>query len=120
MTNIYGLSGLRPAAAAAKTVTCPPYDVIKPDTKLEALLKANEASLYHIVLGSQPKETLKNFCEKGLLIRDNEPAFYVYEQKFDTGRRLGFLAAVEVTPYEAKEVIRHEKTLMKRYGAASV
>ena len=110
MTNIYGLSGLRPAAAAAKTVTCPPYDVIKPDTKLEALLKANEASLYHIVLGSQPKEALKNFCQKGLLIRDNEPAFYVYEQKFDTGRRLGFLAAVEVTPYEAKEVIRHEKT----------
>ncbi|MEA4891304.1 MAG: DUF1015 family protein [Peptococcaceae bacterium] len=110
MTNIYGLSGLRPAAEAVKPLTCPPYDVIKPGTRLEAILKANERSLYHIVLGEEPVETLAAFLRQGLLIEDGEPAFYVYEQRYGTGRRLGFLTSVEVTPYEEKEIIRHEKT----------
>lgn len=110
MTTIYGLSGLRPAAEAVKPLTCPPYDVIKPGTKLEALLAANEKSLYHIVLGEKPVEALAAFQERGLLIEDGEPAFYVYEQSYAGGRRLGFLSAVEVTPYEDNEIIRHEKT----------
>ena len=110
MTKITGLAGLRPSASAAKRITCPPYDVIKPGTKLEALLQENLQSMYHVVLGDQPVRTLEKMKACGDLITDTEEAFYVYEQCYGEKRRIGVLAAVEVSAYEEKQVIRHEKT----------
>ncbi len=110
MAKIFGLAGLRPAKAWAEKVTCPPYDVIKPGTSLEKLLQSNPDSLYHVILGDSPVAGLAALREKGILIDDEEPGFYVYEQCYGEVRRLGMLAAPEVTPYEQKEVIRHEKT----------
>ncbi|MDR0468433.1 MAG: DUF1015 domain-containing protein [Peptococcaceae bacterium] len=110
MTKIFGLAGLRPGDGQADKVTCPPYDVIKPDTRLEGLLRDNPKSLYHVILGDAPASALERLIEAGVLIKDDEPAYYVYEQRYGGQRRLGFFAAPEVTPYEAREVIRHEKT----------
>ena len=110
MANIFGLAGLRPGRGWAEKVTCPPYDVIKPDTPLEALLHGNPDSLFHVILGDRPAAALGRLLQKGFLIEDLEPGFYVYEQLFGGNRRTGFLAAAEVTPYEAKDIIRHEKT----------
>ncbi|MCL1849162.1 MAG: DUF1015 family protein [Clostridiales bacterium] len=110
MTNIFGLTGLRPGEGWAKQVTCPPYDVIKPGSPLEAILKGNHDSLYHVTLGSSPAAALAGLIQRGVLIEDQEPGFYVYEQRFGADRRVGFLAAPEVTPYEARQIIRHEKT----------
>jgi uncharacterized protein (DUF1015 family) len=114
LTEIYGLTGLRPGAGFEKTVTCPPYDVIKPGTVLEALLAANPQSLYHVVLGAAPEQALQQFVKDGVLVRDEVPAFYVYEQIKGDQRRLGFLTAVAVTPYEKKDIIRHEKTFEEK------
>lgn len=114
MTRIFGLSGLRPSKEAVKAVTCPPYDVIKPGTKLEGLLNNNPVSLYHVVLGSHPLEALKKLIEDYNLIQDEQPAFYVYEQQYEGQRRLGFIVSVEVTDYQKKDVIRHEKTFEEK------
>ncbi len=110
MTKIYGLAGYRPATESVKSITCPPYDVIKPDTPLEALLISNPDSLYHVTLGETPAAALDRLIQTGALIKDAEPAYYVYEQLYGGIRRTGILCATEVTPYEAREVIRHEKT----------
>ncbi len=110
MAKIFGLAGLRPAEAWAEKVTCPPYDVIKPGTPLEMLLQSNPDSLYHVILGGSPVAELAALRQKGALIEDEKPGFYVYEQCYGAQRRLGMLAAPQVTPYEQKEVIRHEKT----------
>ena len=110
MTKIYGLAGYRPAKDYVKAVTCPPYDVIKPDTLLDSLLKANADSLYHVILGDEPVAALGRLIDSGALVADGQSAFYVYEQNYDGIRRTGLLCATEVTPYEDKEVIRHEKT----------
>ena len=110
MAKIFGLSGLRPGKDLAERVTCPPYDVIKPDTPLETLLRSNPDSLYHVILGEDPAAALARLVEARVLDADGEPGFYVYEQRFGDRRRIGFLAAPEVSPYEAKEIIRHEKT----------
>ena len=48
--------------------------------------------------------------ENGALIADEEPAYYVYEQTWDGGQRTGALVAAAVSPYQDKQVIRHEKT----------
>ena len=114
MTEIFGLTGLRPGTGFEKTLTCPPYDVIKPGTALESLLAANPKSLYHVVLGDHPAQSLQDLVEDGVLIRDDVPAFYIYEQIKGGSRRLGFLTAVAVTPYEKKEIVRHEKTFEEK------
>ncbi|MDW8363446.1 MAG: DUF1015 family protein [Myxococcales bacterium] len=110
MVAAYGLVGLRPAPQYAARVAAPPYDVIKPGSPLERLLAAEPLSLYHVVLGPDPKGALDRLVAAGGLVRDDEPAFYVYEQRWNGGERVGVLFAGEVTPYEARQIVRHEKT----------
>lgn len=111
MKEIKGLVGLRPAdnEAIAK-ISTPPYDVIKPGSNLEQALQDNPHSLYHITLGPQPVEALKELREKEYLLQDELPCFYIYEQQYGQETRTGVLAATAVTDYKAGKIIRHEKT----------
>ena len=110
MVATIGLTGLRPDPARVSQIAAPPYDVIKPGTPLEKLLKNTASSLYHISLGDQPAAARDRMVADGSLIEDDEPAYYVYEQTWPEGQRTGVFVAAEVTPYSAKQVIRHEKT----------
>jgi uncharacterized protein (DUF1015 family) len=114
MANIAGLQGLRAAKDKAGALATPPYDVIKEGSPLEALLNSNPNSFYHVTLGPNPNQALKDLQDRGVLIPDTEPCFYVYEQKWTTGvihnERLGFFAAVAVSAYAEGNIIRHEKT----------
>ncbi|MFW6067566.1 MAG: DUF1015 family protein [Myxococcota bacterium] len=110
MVEAIGLRGLRPAPEHVTRVSAPPYDVIKPGSKLEARLQKEPASLYHITLGDRPKEALDRLRGEGFLVEDDEPAYYVYEQRFGDEARTGVLLAAEVSPYEERKIIRHEKT----------
>jgi uncharacterized protein (DUF1015 family) len=110
MVATIGLTGLRPDPARVSKVAAPPYDVIKPGTPLEHLLENTPSSLYHISLGDQPAAARDRMVADGLLIEDDEPAYYVYEQTWPGGQRTGVFVAAEVTPYEARQIIRHEKT----------
>lgn len=110
-----GLVGLRPDPAVVRRVTAPPYDVIKPGSALEKLLSAEPLSLYHVTLGKDPAGAFARLREGGALIPDEEPCYYVYEQRWTlpsggVEARTGVFVAAEVTPYEAKQIIRHEKT----------
>lgn len=110
MVATIGLVGLRPRPDHAARVTSPPYDVIKPGTKLEARLKSEPASLYHVILGDQPADALSRLRSEGFLVEDDEPCYYVYEQRWDGETRTGVLVAGEVSPYAERKIIRHEKT----------
>ena len=114
MAKIFGLSGYRPGKDWPDKVTCPPFDVIKPHSPLEALLQKNPYSLYHVTLGETPAAALDQLLKDGVLIEDSESGFYIYEQRYGDQRRRGVLAAPEVLPYEAKTVIRHEKTFEEK------
>lgn len=110
MVATCGLVGLRPNPNAVGEVPSPPYDVIKPGSPLESHLQANGRSLFHVILGDDPKASLDKLVAEGALVEDGAPALYVYEQSFAGETRLGVFLAAEVTPYEAGNVIRHEKT----------
>ncbi|MDF1563260.1 MAG: DUF1015 family protein [Deltaproteobacteria bacterium] len=113
MTVVAGLVGLRPAPERVAKVSCPPYDVIKEGTPLEAKLQAEDDSLFHVTLGDAPAAALTSLRARNALIDDNEPAFYVYEQTWELptpGQRTGVFLACEVTDYAEHQVIRHEKT----------
>ena len=109
-THCDGLIGLRPRPKTADKVSAPPYDVIKPGSNLEEFLKKRPESLYHATLGEDPVEALRDMMAKELLIPDLEPCYYVYEQKWANGERLGVFSAIEVADYSEAKVIRHEKT----------
>jgi uncharacterized protein (DUF1015 family) len=110
MAAIQGLHGLRPAPETAARLVTPPYDVIKEGSPLESFLSKNPASFFHVTLGPNPAEALALLQKQRVLIPDEEPCFYVYEQTWNGGGRLGFFAAVEVSAYSEGHVIRHEKT----------
>ncbi len=110
MVATIGLTGLRPNPERVSDVASPPYDVIKPGTRLEELLQSNPRSLFHIILGGDPAGSTERLVEEQALVEDEEPAYYVYEQTWSGGQRTGVFAAAEVSPYEDKQVIRHEKT----------
>jgi uncharacterized protein (DUF1015 family) len=110
MVATIGLTGLRPDPARVKGIAAPPYDVIKPGTPLQKLLSEQPSSLYHITLGDDPAAARDRMVADGSLIEDGEPAYYVYEQIWDGGRRTGVFVAAAVSPYAEKQIIRHEKT----------
>src|SRR6185369_960114 len=104
MADIAGLHGLRVAKEKAEALTTPPYDVIKEGSPLESLLRDNPDSFFHVTLGPDPVRALQALREKGALLPDAEPCFYVYEQKWEAvpgvspaGERIGFFAAVAVS-----------------------
>jgi uncharacterized protein (DUF1015 family) len=110
MVATIGLTGLRPDPSRASDIASPPYDVIKPGTPLERLLSEQADSLYHIILGPEPSAARDRMLGDGALVVDDEPSYYVYEQSWDGGQRTGVFAAAAVSPYEDKQIIRHEKT----------
>ena len=118
MVATIGLTGLRPDPSRAAQIASPPYDVIKPGTQLERLLQGRADSLFHIILGDRPAMARDRLLENGALIEDEEPAYYVYEQTWDGGQRTGALVAAAVSPYQDKQVIRHEKTFVNPPGLA--
>jgi uncharacterized protein (DUF1015 family) len=110
MPAIAGLTGLRVVPERAADVTVPPYDVIKEGSPLSRLLIGRPDSLYHVTLGDDPVGALRRLQDRGALIRDDEPCFYVYEQRWQDQVRRGVFAAVETAPYASGRVRRHEKT----------
>ncbi len=109
-------------------VTCPPYDVIDVDdaTHLEALDPHN---VVRLILPRDPRgadadrpvqgdgryahaaDLLARWRADGVLLRDPDPALYVYEQ---SGRGLlqrGILAAVELRDPAERVVLPHEDVM---------
>lgn len=110
MVATIGLTGLRPHPDRVAEVVTPPYDVIKDGSALHAQLSAREDAIFHVILGETPKASLDRLVESGALVRDDEPAYYVYEQRWNGESRTGVFAATAVTDYAERQVIRHEKT----------
>ncbi len=108
-------------------VLAPPFDII--DAEEQAAL--HERSPYNVIrleLGEQRQDdtpqdsrytraaaTLRGWRDAGVLVRDEEPAFYVYIQEFDHGgrrhRRTAMFGLLGLEPWEAGSVRPHEETM---------
>ena len=124
MAEVCPFRGLRydPSAVRPDDVIAPPYDVVD-DARAEALLARSSYNIAHVELCrgdaddryEAAAEALARWEAEGVLRRDAEPAFYVYEQRFEAARqqrtRLGFFARLRLSPPEAGEVLPHEATM---------
>jgi uncharacterized protein (DUF1015 family) len=125
MAEIKAFKAVRYAKKIITNFICPPYDVID-DKKKEKLKKLSPFNIINIELSDKTKtknkyknaaDLFKQWQKDKILIRDEKPSLYFYEQIFDdrgiqTIRR-GFFAALKLdNPYSGKGSIKpHEKTL---------
>lgn len=108
-------------------VVTPPYDVID-DELQDTLYRRSPYNFVRLDLTrvdqgeSDPlakyrvaAETLEQWLQEGILVRDDKPALYVYHQTFDDhGQKIlrkGVITTVRVHDYADKVVLPHERTL---------
>ena len=120
----YDLSRLRGGLAA---VVAPPYDVISPEQRAE-LAARDPHNVVRLILPegegdvkyANAADLFGRWRSEGAFVRDDEPAFYRYDQTFrppgQSGsapaiRRRGFLALVRLAPFSDRIVLPHERTL---------
>jgi uncharacterized protein (DUF1015 family) len=118
-------AALRPTAETAADVIAPPYDVVSTE-EAQALAANRPRSFLHLSRpeidlppGSSPyadaayergAENLARLRRSGVLVRDREPAFYVYRMVMDGRAQTGVAFAASVAAYQANRIRRHELT----------
>lgn len=131
MTDFRPFSAWRydPAAVKLSEVLAPPYDIISPRDQ-EGLYGFSPYNCVRLILNRQEpgddennnrylraRAFFREWQQKGILIRDQTPSFYLYRQDFrnpKTGeplRRTAFLGALRLEPFEKGIVVPHERTL---------
>jgi uncharacterized protein (DUF1015 family) len=117
--------GLRPAAALASRIPSVPYDVIdedearrlarndpytflhvvRPEVDLPPGLDPHDARVYH-----KAGENFRAMVARGWLVRDEQPAFYLYRLATADHLQTGVIGAAAVADYVAGRIRRHEHT----------
>lgn len=112
-------------------VTAPPYDIISKEEQ-QCLYNKNEYNIIRIDYGmefdsdteennryTRGGESLRRWIEENVMIREDEPAFYVYEQVFSLSdgkpahSLKGILSLVELRDFADRVVLPHEFTISK-------
>jgi len=131
MTEVLPFQGVRfdiNRIADLKKVIAPPYDVIY-DADRIALEKQDPNNIVHLIL-SQPndKDTeqdnqytraanrLHRWLHDGILLRDQQPCYYIYDQDFNTPdgenyTRRALIAVGKLHEFTDRIILPHEKTL---------
>lgn len=110
---------------------CWPYDIINKKQQ-NMFYKKGKYNIIRITLGKKKKKDtksqnnytrankyLKRWKEKEILIKDDKPAFYIYEQiykvPFTNEKKIinGFIGLVKLHDYKEKKVLPHEEVLNK-------
>ncbi len=127
--RIHPFPALRPPTELAAEVASVPYDVVNVD-EARAIAEKSPNSFMHVIrpevdlpLGTdshddqvyaQAKRAFADLQERGALIREQHPCFYVYTQEAELNgtevRQTGIVACCHVGDYNANKIKKHEKT----------
>lgn len=125
MAVVKPFRGLRPPASIASELACLPYDVMNREEAAE-MARDKECSLLHITRSEidLPEETdlhsdavydtsVENFRkwqEKGWLVQDAEPHYYIYAQTMNGRTQYGIVGCASVDDYLNGIIKKHELT----------
>ena len=125
MATIRPFKGIRPPKDLVEKVESRPYDVLSSE---EARVEAgdNEMSLYHIIkpeidfspetseydpkVYEQAANNFKKFQDKGWLVQDEKPSYYIYAQTMNGKTQYGLVVGVFVDDYLNGTIKKHELT----------
>jgi uncharacterized protein (DUF1015 family) len=108
-----------PARVAFGAVVTPPFDVISPAQR-EELAARSPYNVVHLILPGDGHEAdvhrmLCDWRGEGVLTQDPESCFYRVRQEYRAPdgtdhARDGFIALVQIEPYEDRVILPHERT----------
>lgn len=123
MVKIKPFRGIRPPQELASQVASRPYDVL---SSVEAQQEAGEKSLLHIIkpeidftpIADEHSEevyakAVENFGlwqERGWLVQDEQPHYYLYAQTMDGRRQYGLVVCCHYQDYLDGKIKKHELT----------
>ncbi len=116
---------VRPVPELAAQVAAVPYDVVNREEAV-ALAQGNPHSFLHVgrsdidlapevdphdaIVYAKAKDELDRLIAEGTMVRDGEPALYLYRQVMDGREQTGVVGCVHVDDYERDLIRKHEKT----------
>ncbi len=125
MAVVKPFRGLRPPAALASDLACLPYDVMNRGEAAEMAM-GKECSLLHVTRSEidLPDETdihaeevyrksvgnFRKWQEKGWLVQDEKPHFYIYAQTMEGRTQYGIVCCASVDDYLNGIIKKHELT----------
>lgn len=125
MTLIRPFKGLRPTSGHAADVIAPPYDVLN-TAEARARATGRPWSFLHISKpeidlpeGTDPyadevydkgRENLDKQIKAGILERDNEESYYLYQLQMGEHVQTGLVAIASVADYDVNRIKKHEFT----------
>jgi len=125
MAFIKPFKGLRPISEKVSEIASPPYDVLTSKEARE-IVQNNPISFLRIVkpevdlpedidiydeqVYRKGKENLEKFIADRLLIQDETPSFYIYQQIMGNHIQTGVVACASVDEYEGGIIKKHENT----------
>jgi uncharacterized protein (DUF1015 family) len=125
MSTIVPFQALRPVPDVASQVASRPYDVLDSREAREEAAD-NPYSFLHITKSEidlplnidvhsqevydKAKENLQSFIEKGILIEEDKPCYYIYRLIMNGRHQTGLVAGSSVDDYENGIIKKHELT----------
>ncbi|MDD7559552.1 MAG: DUF1015 domain-containing protein [Porphyromonas sp.] len=125
MATVRPFRGLRPPKEFVEQVSSRPYDVLNSDEAREEA-KGNEKSLYHIIrpeinfpvgkdehdpdVYEMARKQFDLFQEKGWLVQDKKPVYYLYAQTMNGKTQYGLVIGAYVDDYLNGVIKKHELT----------
>ncbi|MFI6297558.1 DUF1015 family protein [Nonomuraea sp. NPDC050790] len=112
--------GVRFAVDDPGAVTSPPYDLIS-DDDVQSLLDSHPNNVVRLILPRPParpaqrygaaRDALRTWLADGVLIRDDHPALYVYEQQAPGILQRGLIGDVGLAAPEQRIILPHENVM---------
>ncbi len=129
MAKIEPFRALRPRPEVAAEVASPPYDVLN-SAEAREMAAGNPISFLHVnkpeidlpegidpydeAVYAKGAENLRRLVDDGILIREEQPAFYLYRQVMGDHSQIGLVVGASVDEYEAGLIKKHEFTRRKK------
>jgi uncharacterized protein (DUF1015 family) len=123
--RLHPFRALRPAPGLAARIVAPPYDVVSRE-EARRLAGGNPLSFLHVArpdidvpddldphderVYRMGRERLDRLVAEGALVRDAEPALYLYREVMGERAQVGVVGCVHVDDYEGGLIRRHEAT----------
>jgi uncharacterized protein (DUF1015 family) len=106
--------GVRYAVDDLAAVTTPPYDVIARED-VQSLLDAHPNNIVRLILPgagaaryTEARDTLRSWLDSGVLVTDDVPALYLYEQRAPDVLLRGLIGELGLRPPEDRVILPHE------------
>jgi len=129
MIKLKPFRALRPQKELVEKVVSLPYDVMNMEEAKE-MAKGNPYSFLHVTRAEidienlkspyseevyiKSRDTLNKMIDEKVLLRDEEPGFYIYRQVFNGRHQTGLVACASVDDYLNGKIKKHEYTRVEK------